>query len=227
MELLAAYSSDTVTYTGGDRPESLRAYQASEDFLEILGGEPIRGRGITAEDLDPDAEPVVILTHGLWQRAFGGDPDVLGRTMVLDAAAHRVVGIMSESWQPFSRSGVDLILPLRPDPYWYEARGSHFLRGLGRLRPGVTLEQAQSDLSSIAAALEAEYPESNGGWGAVAFPLDEALLGPDRPQLLILLASVGLVLLIACANVANMTLARATGRARELAIRAAMGAGKG
>lgn len=227
LDLTAAYQRTSVSYTGGDQPESVPVYLASENFLEILGGSPLRGRGISRDDLDPDAEPVVVLTYGFWQRTFGGDPDVLGRTMALDGRVHTVVGVLSEDWQPFSTSSTDLILPLRPEPFWYTARGSHFLHVLGRLGPDVTLNQAQADLSSIAAALEAAYPDSNTDWGVSVRPLEEVLLGSTGPQLLIFLAIVGLVLLIGCANLANMTLARAAIRTREFAIRTAVGAGKG
>jgi putative ABC transport system permease protein len=224
--LLAAYSRGSVNYTGGDRPESLSAVRASEDYLQILGGDPIRGRGITREDLDPNGDAVVVLTHGYWQRAFAGDSEILGRSMVLDGVVHTVVGVLPEDWRPLSRNPTDLILPLTPEPYWYTARGSHFLRGLGRLKPGVTVEQAQAEFSTLAAGLEAEYPDSNEGWGAVVRPLREVALGSVGNQLLIFMASVALLLLIACANLANMTLARATGRTRELAIRTAVGAGR-
>ncbi len=226
-ELLSAYQVNTVIYTGGDRPQSVSAYRASADFLTILGADPVRGRGITEEDLHPDAEGVVVLTHGFWQRAFGGDPDVLGRTMTLDGVVHTVIGIIPEEWRTPSRAATELVLPLKPSPWWYTNRGSHFLRGLGRLKPGVTVAQAQADFSSIQAALGEEYPESNEGWGAVVRPFKEVMLGSTGPQLWIFLASVGLVLLIACANLANMTLARAVTRTRELAIRTAVGAGRG
>jgi putative ABC transport system permease protein len=227
MELMAAYQRNSANYTGGDRPESLLTYRVTENFLPILGGEPVLGRGITEEDVHLDSEPVVVLTNGFWQRALGGDPEVLGRTMILDGLAHTVVGILPRAWRPPARTGADVILPLRPQPSWYTNRGNHFLLALGRLAPGVTVDQARADITSIAAALETEYPDDNEGWGATVLTLGEVILGSTGPQLLIFLASVGLVLLIACANLANMTLARAMARSRELAIRTAVGAGRG
>jgi len=227
LELAAAFQRGSANYLGDDRPQSVPIYRVTEDFLEILGAEPVMGRGITAEDLDPAAQAVVILSHGFWQRAFGGDRGVMGRTITVDGVAHTVVGILPRSWSFVSRDPTDLILPLRPQPFWYTARGSHFLRGLGRLRDGVTVDQARSDLSSIAAALEDEYPETNTGWGAVVTPLEDVIVGATRPQLFIFMAAVALVLLIACANLANMTLARVVIRSRELAVRTAVGAGRG
>ena len=227
LELIAAFQSGGANYTGGDEPLSVPVYRVTEHFLEILGAEPVIGRGMTAEDLDPAAQAVVILSHGFWQRIFGGDPSVLGRSITVDGVAHTVVGILPRGWWFFSQDPTDLILPLRPRPFWYTARGSHFIRGLGRLRTGVTLAQARSDLSSIAASLENEYPETNTGWGAVVTPLEDVIVGSTRPQLLVFTAAVALVLLIGCANLANMTLARVAVRTRELAVRTALGAGRG
>jgi putative ABC transport system permease protein len=226
IELMAAYQRNSTSFTNGEHPESLSVYRVSEHFMEILGADPLLGRGIRREDLDPSNEAVVVLSHGLWMRSFGGEPSVLGRAMVLDGVAHTIVGVLPQSWRPFSRRGTDLILPLRPQPFWHTNRSSHFLYGLGRLQQGVSVEQAQSDMSAVAAALEQAYPDSNTGWGARVRPLNEAMVGSSRLQLVILMTCVCLVLLIVCANLANMTLARTLVRKRELAIRAAVGAGR-
>jgi putative ABC transport system permease protein len=227
LELMATYQSRSVTYTGGERPRRLAAYEVSEEYLQVLGGGPVVGRGFAEEDMGPNREGVVLLDHGFWQESFGGDPEVLGRSMVLDGEPYTIIGVLPAGWRhPFSRSGTDVLLPLRPEPWWGNYRQVHFLRGIARMKPDVTVEQAQADLSAVAAALEAEYPGTNTGWGALVRPLDDVLLAPVRPQLLILLASVGLVLLIACVNVAQMTLARGSGRSQEMAIRTALGAGR-
>jgi len=227
FDATAAYRTRRVTYTGGTEPLVLSAYQATERFLPILGGDPTFGRGIAAEDLEPDAQDVVVLSRGFWERAFGAAPDVLGRTMTLDGVPFTIVGVLPSTWRPPSRGVVDVVLPLKPQPFWYTARGSHFLSALARLAPGVSVEAAQADLSGIAASLERTYPDSNTGWGVSVRSLEDALVGSSRTQLLVLMASVGLVLLIACANMANMTLARAMVRTRELAIRSAVGAARG
>lgn len=225
MELLAAYWPRTVTYTGGDRPRRLSGYRVSEGYLQILGGGPVLGRGFSEEDMEPNREGVVLLDHGFWEESFGADPEVLGRSMLLDGEPHTIIGVLPQGWRhPFNRSGTDVLLPLRPASWW--GRGNHFLSGFGRIRPDVTVEQARADLSAVAAALEAEYPNTNTGWDVLVRPLDDVLLGEARPQLLILLASVGLVLLIACVNVAQMSLARGSGRGQEMAIRTALGAGR-
>ncbi len=227
MAHLAAYQEATVAFAADERPESLAAFRVSEDFLEILGGAPSLGRGLTDADLVPGAEAVAVLSHGLWERAFGGDPGALGRVVSLDGAPHRVVGILQEGFDGLPGREVDLLLPLVAQPYWHTSRGSHHLVALGRLRPGTTVEQARAEFSSIAAALAAEYPDTNEGWGAVVRPLDEVVRGEVRPQILVFMACVALILLIACANLANMMLARANSRGREIAVRATLGAGRG
>ena len=224
---LAVYRRATATYASGEQPQNRQAYYVADGFLEIMGGELALGRGFSPEEFDPGAQQVVILTHGFWEQSYGGDPDVLGNTVILDEAPHTVVGVLAEGWRPMTASGAHVFIPLWPADWWQGNRTSHMLRGVARLSPGVTPEQAQADLSAIATSLEGEFPESNEGWGAVVTPIHQTVTGNVRAQLLILLAAVGLVLLIACANVSNMMLARASSRSRELNIRTAIGAGRG
>jgi len=226
LDLMAAYQRNPVTYAGGDRPERLDAVRVTTDFLEILGGRPVLGRAIIAEDLDPGRTPVVVLTYGYWQRAFAADTDVLDFSINLDGVPHAVVGVLDENWKDITSATPDVILPLRPTPWWYANRQSHFLYALGRIKPETTLDQVRADLASVAGALQEEYPDTNAGWEVLVRPLKEVLVGPARPQLLIFMITVTLVLMIGCANLANMTLARAMQRDRELGIRLAMGASR-
>ena len=225
FEFMTSYTTRRPAWTGGEYPENLLVYTVMEDYLEIFGAGLALGRGFTSEEFEPEAQPVAILRHDFWQRAFGGDEDIVGESIVLNGEVHTVIGVTEPEWTPVS--DVAMLLPLKPQPWWSGARGSHWLSTYGRLKPGVTLEQARAELSGIAAALEEEYPGPNEGWGVLLSPLADTLTGGLRPQLLVLLAAVALLLLIACVNVANMMLARALVRQNEVAIRMAVGAGRG
>lgn len=225
LEMMGAYRRFTLDYTGGELPLRLDAYQVTEDLLTILGGEPTLGRGFVRDDMLPGSDRAVILSHGFWVEAMGGDPGVLGRSMTLEGLQHTIIGVLPAGWRhPADRTGFDIMVPLQAEPWW--SRLNHYLRVVGRIRPGVSVEQAVADLGAVTAGLGEEYPETNEGWGISVRPLRDYLLSRSRPQLLILLASVALVLLIGCVNVAQMTLARSSTREHEMAVRTALGAGR-
>jgi putative ABC transport system permease protein len=226
FQSLAAYGGRAFNYTSGEAPERLRGLTGTAGFFEMIGGTPVRGRGFRPEEFEPGKGFVVILNHAFWQRAFGGRDDVVNQSITLNGQPYTIVGIMHPDWR-FGGRDISVFTPRSFDGGELQARGAHYLNVLGRLKPGVTVDQAGVEMAGIASRLEQQYPASNKGWSTVVRSLHEAAVGNVRPMLLILLGAVGLVLLVACANLANMHLARATVRAREMAIRTAIGAGRG
>src|SRR5262245_37291950 len=223
FELMAAATDRTFNDTGVGEAERLNGVAVTADFFPLLSIRPAFGRSFLPEEDRPSAPGVVIVSNGLWRRRFGSNPDVVGRSITLNGKDHTVVGITApDLWLP---GGADLWVPLAMDPSGVRRRND-FLQVVGRLKPGVSLDQAQAEMNVISARLEQQYPGANSGWRAELVQLREVLVGNSRGMLLTLLAAVGFVLLIACVNVANLTLARAATRGREIAIRAAFGAGR-
>ncbi|MGH9868103.1 MAG: ABC transporter permease [Candidatus Polarisedimenticolia bacterium] len=222
-EAVAAVEPFGHTLIGSGEPERFRSWLVTEHFFEILGTAPAHGRTFMPEEFEAGRGQVVVLGYGLWQR-LGGDPALVGRPLTLNGQPHTVVGVMPPDFQ--YPPGRELWAPRSPRDSDRQIRGGSYIKVVGRLKPGVTPGGAQAEMSSLAQQLAAEHPDTNAGVGAVVVPLREALVGQVRRGLLVLFGAVGFVLLIACANVANLLLAHGARRSRELSIRAALGAGR-